>query len=371
MDSDWQLDPLHQGMDDPLDAFLFEPPALPDFHFAEMASCFPDVKQQQLIDELANEPKPQSAPEVDWKAIQDPEERRRQRRLAKNRLTAARSRERKKAILSELEAKLQGFEVENARLQEMLAAMGEENKDLKQQLGQLCNPGSASVAAAAAAAAAADGAPGRADADRSTKGTRNSNLPATSVKVLLALLLCMCLCKLTGEQLGLVLGGALPLLALAQLIETEGGLRTVGVSHGGRTKRRRTSNGRASSRSTIDAAHNTPSRNSAMAKHHNQQDNLSQVFAGLAHFLAAFGQAAPQLCQGLQYMLHSRAACIPKGMFGPGNSSGGRTSSDGSSMEQKEECGSGSEVGRVVAQGLPVKPSCRARSRQGPAGLLF
>eukprot|EP00967_Tisochrysis_lutea_P112916 scaffold178830_cov21-Tisochrysis_lutea.AAC.1 len=120
---------------------------------------------------------------------------------AKNRLTAARSRERKKAILSELETKLQGFEAENARLQEMLAAMGKENKDLKQQLGQLCGPGG--VSAAAAAAAAAGGSPGCADTDRSTKGPHSSSLPATSVKVLLALLLCMCLCKLTGEQLGL------------------------------------------------------------------------------------------------------------------------------------------------------------------------
>ncbi|GFH32109.1 BZIP domain-containing protein, partial [Haematococcus lacustris] len=36
------------------------------------------------------------APDVDWRSITDPAERRRQRRLAKNRMTAARSRERKK-----------------------------------------------------------------------------------------------------------------------------------------------------------------------------------------------------------------------------------------------------------------------------------
>ena len=47
------------------------------------------------------------APEVDWRAIADPSERRRQRRLAKNRVTAARSRERKKSQWSEMEAMLQ------------------------------------------------------------------------------------------------------------------------------------------------------------------------------------------------------------------------------------------------------------------------
>lgn len=47
------------------------------------------------------------APDVDWRAIADPAERRRQRRLAKNRVTAARSRERKKCQWSKMEAKLQ------------------------------------------------------------------------------------------------------------------------------------------------------------------------------------------------------------------------------------------------------------------------
>ena len=54
---------------------------------------------------------PEQAPEVDWKAIADPAERRRQRRLAKNRVTAARSRERKKAQWAELEEKLFALEV--------------------------------------------------------------------------------------------------------------------------------------------------------------------------------------------------------------------------------------------------------------------
>lgn len=42
---------------------------------------------------------PPQAPEIDWRSITDPAERRRQRRLAKNRLTAAKSRERKKVCL--------------------------------------------------------------------------------------------------------------------------------------------------------------------------------------------------------------------------------------------------------------------------------
>eukprot|EP00983_Pelagomonas_calceolata_P041192 1137953-Pelagomonas_calceolata.AAC.2 len=277
---------------------------------------------------------------------------------AKNRLTAARSRERKKAILSELETKLQGFEAENARLQEMLAAMGKENKDLKQQLGQLCGPGG--VSAAAAAAAAAGGSPGCADTDRSTKGPHSSSLPATSVKVLLALLLCMCLCKLTGEQLGLVLGGAVPLLALAQLMMENEGVAGAGESHGSRAKRRRTSTSSTSSNSSNSNAPNrSAAKNAGMAKHHSQHDP-SQVFDGLAHFLAAFGRTAPQLCQGIQQVLYSRTACIPKGMFSPSSSSG-----SGSSIKQGEELEGASDVGRVASRGLPVQPGCRVR-----AGLL-
>ncbi len=44
-----------------------------------------------------------SSVQVDWRSIEDPAERRRQRRLAKNRATAARSRERKKEAWGQLE----------------------------------------------------------------------------------------------------------------------------------------------------------------------------------------------------------------------------------------------------------------------------
>lgn len=53
---------------------------------------------------------------MDWRSIEDPAERRRQRRLAKNRVTAARSRERKKAQWGEMEAKLASLEAENSGL---------------------------------------------------------------------------------------------------------------------------------------------------------------------------------------------------------------------------------------------------------------
>jgi hypothetical protein len=74
------------------------------------------------------------APEVDWRAIADPAERRRQRRLAKNRVTAARSRERKKEQWGEMAARLDAMEADNARLRAQLAALADENGALKRQL---------------------------------------------------------------------------------------------------------------------------------------------------------------------------------------------------------------------------------------------
>lgn len=74
------------------------------------------------------------APEIDWKAIEDPAERRKQRRLAKNRVTAARSRERKKEQWSELEVRLAAMDRENYELKAMLAQLGLENANLREQL---------------------------------------------------------------------------------------------------------------------------------------------------------------------------------------------------------------------------------------------
>jgi cyclic AMP-dependent transcription factor ATF-2 len=74
------------------------------------------------------------APEVNWRAISDPAERRRQRRLAKNRVTAARSRERKKEQWAETAARLAALEQENAALRAQLRGLSEENAGLKARL---------------------------------------------------------------------------------------------------------------------------------------------------------------------------------------------------------------------------------------------
>ncbi|CAD7696143.1 unnamed protein product [Ostreobium quekettii] len=60
-------------------------------------------------------------PEPDLSKIEDPEERRRQRRLAKNRNTAAVSRQRKKAQLLSLEERVKQLEVDNSALKYWLA----------------------------------------------------------------------------------------------------------------------------------------------------------------------------------------------------------------------------------------------------------
>ena len=59
--------------------------------------------------------------DVDWTKIEDPIERRRQRRLVKNRNTAAISRERKKAQLQSLEDRVKALEEQNAALKYWLA----------------------------------------------------------------------------------------------------------------------------------------------------------------------------------------------------------------------------------------------------------
>jgi hypothetical protein len=77
------------------------------------------------------------APEVDWRAIEDPAERRRQRRLAKNRVTAARSRERKKEQWGDMENQLADLRAENLQMKAMMEAMMRENTILKDQLASL------------------------------------------------------------------------------------------------------------------------------------------------------------------------------------------------------------------------------------------
>eukprot|EP00195_Chlamydomonas_chlamydogama_P005558 CAMPEP_0202895954 /NCGR_PEP_ID=MMETSP1392-20130828/5052_1 /ASSEMBLY_ACC=CAM_ASM_000868 /TAXON_ID=225041 /ORGANISM="Chlamydomonas chlamydogama, Strain SAG 11-48b" /LENGTH=319 /DNA_ID=CAMNT_0049581151 /DNA_START=210 /DNA_END=1168 /DNA_ORIENTATION=- len=77
------------------------------------------------------------APEIDWRSIEDPAERRRQRRLAKNRVTAARSRERKKVQWADMELKLSAVQNENRELKTMLDRLSRENNDLRNQLAMI------------------------------------------------------------------------------------------------------------------------------------------------------------------------------------------------------------------------------------------
>lgn len=77
------------------------------------------------------------APEIDWRSIEDPAERRRQRRLAKNRVTAARSRERKKEQMAEMEERMATLEQENSQMRALLLSMAQENSSLKEQLASL------------------------------------------------------------------------------------------------------------------------------------------------------------------------------------------------------------------------------------------
>lgn len=72
-----------------------------------------------------------TAPVVDWRTIEDPAERRRQRRLAKNRMTAARSRERRKVQFVDLETRLDALEKENKRLRDEMDRLARENAALR------------------------------------------------------------------------------------------------------------------------------------------------------------------------------------------------------------------------------------------------
>eukprot|EP00775_Hariotina_reticulata_P000513 gene513-785_t len=84
---------------------------------------------------------------VNWQAIEDLEERRKQRRLAKNRVTAARSRERRKEQMVGMEERLAELEAENQQMRTLMAQLAQENQHLKEQL---------SSRASGAAAAAVD-----------------------------------------------------------------------------------------------------------------------------------------------------------------------------------------------------------------------
>ncbi|GIL60894.1 hypothetical protein Vafri_15716 [Volvox africanus] len=141
------------------------------------------------------------APEIDWRQIEDPAERRRQRRLAKNRVTAARSRERKKAMWSELEDKLKNMENENTQLRSMLEQFARENASLKSQLLTITRAG-----------AAANGVAGVSQA-RAGKTMD----PAVILPVFIVTLLVVC-SLLPGDKACALLGSVLPLALLANIL---------------------------------------------------------------------------------------------------------------------------------------------------------
>lgn len=67
----------------------------------------------------------------DWESIKDPEERKKQKRMAKNRHTAAMSRERRRQYLQDLENRVKNLEQENVSLRYWLGAVQHENLSLK------------------------------------------------------------------------------------------------------------------------------------------------------------------------------------------------------------------------------------------------
>ncbi|KAG2424238.1 hypothetical protein HXX76_014622 [Chlamydomonas incerta] len=141
------------------------------------------------------------APEVDWRQIEDPAERRRQRRLAKNRVTAARSRERKKAAWGELEERLKSIETENAQLRAMLETFARENTALKAQLLTV---------------AAAGGVPGL------NHGQAGKTMdPATVLPVFIAIMLVVS-SLLPGDKACALLGSLLPLALIAAMMGAAG-----------------------------------------------------------------------------------------------------------------------------------------------------
>jgi len=142
------------------------------------------------------------ATEVDWRSISDPAERRRQRRLAKNRVTAARSRERKKVQWAELEGRLAGMDRENNRLRAMLEQLSKDNEALRHQLFQ----GGAEV-----------------DKDALTSETlgRGKSSAEPAVLVFISTLLLLLLALSPGDQ-ALLLGSSVPLVLLLHMLQARG-----------------------------------------------------------------------------------------------------------------------------------------------------
>lgn len=153
------------------------------------------------MDDLSNgKPNKRKAPDVDWRSIVDPAERRRQRRLAKNRVTAARSRERKKVQWSEMEVKMNGISSDNAQLRGLLEHVLRENAALKAQVLRL-NRSPSSIASA-------------------QQGKNASATPESAALILIALMLCA-LAYLPFDR-AVAFGSAIPLLLAALLMAQQG-----------------------------------------------------------------------------------------------------------------------------------------------------
>ena len=103
----------------------------------EVSSQCDEQSSQDIGMQDINRSNKRKLPDIDWRSIEDPEERRRQRRLAKNRVTAARSRERKKVQWSDMQSKMDTVEDENMRLKSMLEKYLKENSALKEQLASV------------------------------------------------------------------------------------------------------------------------------------------------------------------------------------------------------------------------------------------
>jgi hypothetical protein len=118
-------------------AFLLQPQQQQQPSSSSPPSSSQQQEQQKPLTKQQIAANKRRAPEIDWRSIDDPAERRRQRRLAKNRITAARSRERKKEQLAGMEDRMETLEQENAQMRALLASLSQENANLREQLASL------------------------------------------------------------------------------------------------------------------------------------------------------------------------------------------------------------------------------------------
>lgn len=243
------------------------------------------------------------APDVDWRSITDPAERRRQRRLAKNRVTAARSRERKKSQWAVMEDKLSAMEAENRSLREMLDAATQENKTLRAQL---------EAAGVLGGSNTAPGLPGAADA-ADLRGSGH-NEPAVLALVLAILLLCVTLPS--SEQASVVLGSATPvLLLLAALLSTQRSSKSWSAAHANRSEKQQVAAADAALQLLNEQQHvaikcEAPSSPCGFNDIHLAYQSL--VHDSWTMTKAAVGKAAKLARHGLPRL---RDGAVPKGLF--------------------------------------------------------